>query len=526
MAAEYNSNSNGREQWGSRIGLILAMSGNAIGLGNFLRFPVQAAENGGGAFMIPYFICFIVLGIPLMWVEWGLGRYGGTIGHGSAPGIFQSLWKHPIAKYIGILGVLLPLVILIYYVYICSWTLAFSLSSLFGLYPNPEVIVGAATPVDYLAPYQDYLYGFIGAGSEGLILNPNPIAYVFFILTLGLGMFILSKGISGGIEKLNKIAIPTLFVLAAILFVRVLTLDSPTDAGMTVSNALAFLWEPDFSGLYSAKVWLAAAGQVFFTLSLGFGAILTYASYVKPNEDIALDGLSTSSLNEFAEVVFGSTIAIISAVIFFGVDGAGIIAGEGAFKLGFISMPAIFTHMSYGALFGFLWFLLLFIAGLTSVVALSQPTLAFFEDEFKWTRKKSVWVFGLILFVSALFPIFLKGSLDEMDFWAGTLGIVVLAFFEIVIFFWIYGAENAWAEITRGAHIRIPRAFFYLMKYVTPVLLLIILVVWGYQQLPVVLGKKGIELWVTRLFLLVLLAGFCYAVSRVLKITKGGSDEH
>ena len=281
-------------------------------------------------------------------------------------------------------------------------------------------------------------------------------------------MFILSKGISGGIEKLNKIAIPTLFILATILFVRVLTLKSPTDASMTVSNALSFLWEPDFSGLYSAKVWLAAAGQVFFTLSLGFGAILTYASYVKPNEDIALDGLATSSLNEFAEVVFGSTIAIISAVIFFGVDGAGIIAGEGAFKLGFISMPAIFTHMAYGAFFGFLWFLLLFIAGLTSVVALSQPALAFFEDEFKWSRKKSVVVFGLILFAAATFPIFLKGSLDEMDFWAGTLGIVVLAFFEMVIFFWIFGAENAWAEITRGAHIRIPRVFFYLMKYVTP----------------------------------------------------------
>jgi len=525
VEGDYPLRGGGREHWGSRIGLILAMSGNAIGLGNFLRFPVQAAENGGGAFMIPYFICFVVLGIPLMWVEWGLGRYGGRIGHGSAPGIFQSMWAHPAAKYIGILGVLLPLVILIYYVYICSWTLAFSFSSILGLYPTPDTIVHATGPVGYLAPYQDYLYGFIGASSESLFLSPNPFAYLFFVVTLALGLFILSKGISGGIEKLNKIAIPTLFILAAILFVRVLTLESPTDAGMTVSGALAFLWEPDFSGLYSAKVWLAAAGQVFFTLSLGFGAILTYASYVKPDEDIALNGLATSSLNEFAEVVFGSTIAIISAVIFFGVDGAGLIAGEGAFKLGFISMPAIFTHMSYGALFGFLWFLLLFIAGLTSVVALSQPTLAFFEDEFKWSRKKSVAVFGLILFLSASLPIFLKGSLDEMDFWAGTLGIVVLAFFEIVIFFWIFGAENAWAEITRGANIRIPRAFFYLMKYVTPLLLLIILAVWGYQQLPAVLARRGLELWVTRAFLVLLFAGFCLAASRVLKAGGGGADE-
>jgi SNF family Na+-dependent transporter len=163
-------------------------------------------------------------------------------------------------------------------------------------------------------------------------------------------------------------------------------------------------------------------------------------------------------------------------------------------------------------------------AASSAASALSQPALSFFEDEFKWSRKKSVVVFGLILFAAATFPIFLKGSLDEMDFWAGTLGIVVLAFFEMVIFFWIFGAEKAWAEITRGAHIRIPRIFFYLMKYVTPVLLLIILVVWGYQQLPVVLAKSGIELWITRAFLLLLLVAFLVAVSRVLKKGEGGQS--
>ena len=161
------------------------------------------------------------------------------------------------------------------------------------------------------------------------VYAPNILAIVFFAITLLLGLFILGKGISGGIERMNKIAIPTLFVMALILFVRVLTMDSPTDPNMTTTSALSFLWEPDLSGLLDAKVWLAAAGQVFFTLSLGFGAVITYASYVKKDEDIALDGLSTASLNEFAEVVFGSTIAIISAVIFFGMDGAQVVAGEG-----------------------------------------------------------------------------------------------------------------------------------------------------------------------------------------------------
>ncbi len=118
-----------REQWGSRIGLILAVAGNAVGLGNFLRFPVQAAQNGGGSFMIPYFIFFLLLGIPLMWIEWGIGRYGGKYNHGSTPGMFDVLWKNSIAKYIGALGLIISMIIMIYYTYIESWTLAFSFFS-------------------------------------------------------------------------------------------------------------------------------------------------------------------------------------------------------------------------------------------------------------------------------------------------------------------------------------------------------------------------------------------------------------
>lgn len=125
---------NQREEWGSKIGLILAVAGNAVGLGNFLRFPVQAAQNGGGAFMIPYFLFFLLLGIPLMWIEWGIGRHGGKYRHGSAPGMFQVLWKHPVAKYLGALGLVISLVIMIYYTFIESWTLAFSFFSLTKLY--------------------------------------------------------------------------------------------------------------------------------------------------------------------------------------------------------------------------------------------------------------------------------------------------------------------------------------------------------------------------------------------------------
>ena len=494
-----------REQWGTRIGLILAMAGNAIGLGNFLRFPVQAAENGGGAFMIPYFISFLLLGIPLMWVEWGLGRYGGTIGHGTAPGIFDALWKNRAAKYVGILGIFLPIVVLVYYTYIASWTLAFSLSSLFNLFPSADEVVNATNPGEYLAPYSAYLGSYIGAGTEGTLMSPTPIAYLFFAFTLGVSLFVLGKGIAGGIEKLCKVAIPLLFIMASILFVRIITLESPSDPTMTTAKAFSFLWDPDLSGLLNPDVWLAAAGQVFFTLSLGMGAILTYASYVKKNEDIALDGLSTASLNMFAEVIFGSTIAITSAVIFFGMAGASEVASEGAFGLGLVSMPAIFAHMPAGQFFGFLWFLLLYVAALTSIVALSQPAIAFFEDEFDWPRKKSVWALGIFFIVSVPLPMFVKGSLDELDFWVGTFALVILALFEMVLFFWVFGAEKAWGEITRGAHIRIPRVFFYLMKYVTPIFLIIILIAWGTQSLPKILAAGGTGVWAARGYLVGLL---------------------
>jgi SNF family Na+-dependent transporter len=131
-----NGDRHAQEQWGTRIGLVMAMAGNAVGLGNFLRFPVQAAQNGGGTFMIPYFVSFILLGIPMMWIEWGVGRYGGTFGHGSVPGMFDVLTdrKRKWAKYVGVLGVVMPLVVFIYYTYIVAWMLAFSVFSLTGDY--------------------------------------------------------------------------------------------------------------------------------------------------------------------------------------------------------------------------------------------------------------------------------------------------------------------------------------------------------------------------------------------------------
>jgi len=304
-----------RERWGSRIGLILAMAGNAVGLGNFLRFPRQAVANGGGTFMIPYFIAFILVGIPLMWIEWGIGRRGGQHGHGSLPGQFDVLWKHPVAKYLGVMGLFNTLVVLIYYCYIESWTLAWTFFSLRGDMRGLDE-----------QGMKHFLYSYQNLSDPSV--HATWVPFAFFFVTLLVNFWIVGKGISAGIEKLAKIGMPILFVFAAILVVRVLTLGPHevvvNGVAQTASPAdgLNFMYTPEWAALAKPAVWLAAAGQIFFTLSVGMGSLSAYASYLKKDDDIALSGLATAATNETAEVVLGGSLAIPAIVTFFGVGSA------------------------------------------------------------------------------------------------------------------------------------------------------------------------------------------------------------
>ncbi|HIE58488.1 MAG TPA: sodium:calcium symporter, partial [Hydrogenothermaceae bacterium] len=225
-------------------------------------------------------------------------------------------------------------------------------------------------------------------------------------------------------------------------------------------------------------------------------------SYLKPKDDIALNGIAGASVNEFAEVILGASIGIVASVIFFGVAGTQYIAENGAFNLGFMALPAIFANIPYGEFFGFLWFLLLFFAGITSSIALAQPAIAFLEDEFNFSRKKAVLTLGMFLFIVAHIPIFVKKALDEMDFWIGTLGLVVFALFEALVFFWFFNSKKAWEELTRDNDIKIPFVFYYIMKYIAPILLLIILVSWSIQQLPAKLAENNINVWIARGFII------------------------
>ncbi len=495
----------------------MAVAGSAIGLGNFLRFPVQAAENGGGAFMIPYMLAFFVIGIPLMWIEWAMGRYGGMKGHGTTPAIFASLTRgSTAARLLGVLGLWLPLVVVIYYVYIESWTLGYAFHFLVGSMPDLPAAAGA-TADEYLRPFKEFLGAYVA--SDGTFATPTfALTYLFFIITFALNTLILLRGVSGGIERFSKVAMPTLFILALILFFRVLLLSTPNGSAI---EGLNFLWKPDFSALTNPRVWLAAAGQIFFTLSVGFGMIVTYTSYMGKDDDLVVTGLSSASLNNITEVILGGSIAIPAAVAFFGVAGAVSIAHGGAFNLGFVSLSAIFSGMPAGNLLGFLWFFLLFFAGLTSSVSLIQPIVAFFEDEFGWSRTRSVLVTSAVIFASAQVAIFVGGSIDEMDFWAGTIGIVLFGFIEIVMFMWIFGSHRAWDEINRGALVKVPRLFYYIMRYVTPAYLMVLLGSFAIYSLPAILAQKGWHIWLPRLYI----AGLLLVLAVLVMRSKGSVAE-
>jgi SNF family Na+-dependent transporter len=279
---------------------------------------------------------------------------------------------------------------------------------------------------------------------------------------------------------------PLLFIFGVILMLRVITLGAPDtgNPGWNIANGFGFLWNPDFSALRSPRVWLEAAGQIFFTLSVGIGVILTYASYLSKGDDVVLSGLTAASTNELAEVILGGSIVIPAAFVFFGPIDIKNIAASGVFNLGFVTMPLILNWLPLAAVLGFIWFFLLFLAGITSSVSLAQPAVAFLEDEFDISRRKAVLIFAAVAFVlchPAIF--FLKnGVVDELDFWGGTFFLVVFATVEVVLFAWVFGMEKAWDEIHQGADMRIPKVYKFIIKYITPLFLFFILGMWFFYK--------------------------------------------
>jgi len=475
-----------KEAWGSRVGVILAVTGSAVGLGNFLRFPGLAAQYGGGAFMIPYAVAFLLLGLPIAWVEWSMGRYGGARGFNSSPGIYRQIWKHPIAPYLGTLAMVVPVMIYMYYVYVEAWCLAYAIRYLFG-----EMSFGTDP-----AAYEAFFNKFVGTGGDGNAISIQGegllgSAMFFLGICFVVNFVLIYRGLTKGIEWFCKWAMPALILCALIVLVRVLTLGTPNPAHpeQNILNGLGYMWNPSNGGvtlwqsLSNPEIWLAAAGQIFFSLSVGFGIIITYSSYLRADDDIALSSLTAASGNGFCEVALGGLITIPAAFVFLGV--AFVQNPPGTFGMGFVALPNVFNQMIAGRFFGFLFFFLLFLAAVTSSLSMLQPAIALLEEGLGLKRKASVTLLGFITAVGATFVVYFSQGLtamDTIDFWVGTFCIYVLATIQVILFAWVLGVDRGFEELSRGAEIRIPPFVKYIIKYVSPIYLLTIFGFWGYQQ--------------------------------------------
>ncbi len=467
------------QQWGSRLGVILAVSGSAVGLGNFLRFPGQAAQNGGGSFMIPYFIALLLLGIPIGWAEWAMGRYGGRKGFHSAPAIMGVVGKGAIARYFGVIGVLIPLVVYFYYILIESWCLAYAWDYLVGGGIGIDVAAEIPTQTKVASEHFD---DFTGANFNGVMLDGEiHQSVVFWAIVFGINVVLVYRGISKGIEKFCQFAMPVMAVCALIVLARVLTLGAPDPAHpeQNVTNGLGQMWNPSFDVLANPQTWLAAAGQIFFSLSVGFGVIINYASYLRKKDDVIVSGLTASATNELFEVGFGGMITIPAAFVFLGASGTIAAVQTGTFGLGFKTLPVVFAQMPAGTIIGGFWFFMLFLAAITSSLSMLQPTLAFFEEALGVTRKKATTLLVVISLLGSLFVLYYsKGltALSVLDDWVGTLGIFVLAMVQIICFGWVFGIDRGWKEMHEGAQIRLWSGFKFVIRYLTPLFLVVVFV--------------------------------------------------
>jgi SNF family Na+-dependent transporter len=508
-----------REHWGTRFGVVLAVTGSAVGLGNFLRFPGQAARYGGGAFLIPPLTAFLLVGLPLAWVEWTLGRQGGPRGYNSTPGIFQSLLGTRKGAYAGLIGTLTPLMINMHYLYIEAWCLAYAWDYVTGRFVQVPAEPGII---------EERFLTLVGAGANGQLFSEPGAAGIlpFTVICLAVNLTLVSRGIRRGIECFCRWAMPLLVICGLLVLARVLTLPGHPDIpDRTVLDGLGYMWNPARPGLplveslAKPETWLAATGQVFLSLSVGFGLILTYASYLKPEDDVALSCLTACAGDGFCEVVLGGMIAIPAAFVFLGPAVIG--NPPGTFGMGFVVLPNVFSQMPLGGCFGFIFFFLLFLAAITSSLSMMQPVIALLEEGLKLRRKTSVSILGALTLGGCLFVVFFSkdfAALDTIDFWMANFLIFILATIQVIVFAWVLGVGQEMEGLRRGAAIRLPRLLPFVLKYVSPVYLLTVFGLWSWKNLPerwqaiTAVPREGPPVALLSVLLIVTVSGLLVAV--------------
>ncbi len=403
-----------RGQWGSRLGFIMAAAGSAVGLGNIWRFPYVTGQNGGGAFLFVYILCVLLIGLPLIYNEIALGRLTGK----NPVGAFRDSGGGRFWVITGaVLALCVSFFVLSYYSVIAGWTIGYIISE-----------------------FTNFIKDFETFRSNALYVI--PLFALFMLVTI----YIVLGGIAGGIERASKILMPLLFVLLFAVMLRSLTLPGAMEG-------VKYYLTPDFSKINS-KVVLSALGQAFFSLSVGWGILITYGSYLPRNENIVTSGLWVGIMDTLVALLAG--FMIFPAVFAFGKDPA-----QGT-ALVFQVLPDVFNAIpSGGNIVGALFFLLLCIAALTSSISMIEVPASYLIDEKKWRRKYAAWTIGILAFIIGI-PSALSGGASEllthveMPFFGGTvktgfLDIMDAIFGEllIVIVAFMTSLYTGWAMDTR-----------------------------------------------------------------------------
>lgn len=368
-------------KFGSKIGLIAATVGSAVGLGNIWRFPAETQANGGAVFLLLYIACVFILGIPVMTAEFSLGRGGNS----DATGAFRNVTPDKKGWWlVGALAILASYLILSFYMVVSGWTLEYMIQSLTGnLYaPTPEANI--ATVAGEEALFSQKMASYVTG-------TYRPLVMTFIMIVANL--VVLLKGVQKGIEKMSNIMMPLLFVLLLVFCVVSLTLPKAADG-------IAFFLKPDFSAM-TPKTVVNALGQAFFSLSLAMGILVTYSSYYPADTKLTRTAVTVSLLDLGTAILMG--LIIFPAVMTFGLADHNL-AGS---ALVFITLPEIFAQMGGTLFWSSLFFLLLSVAAFTSTISLAEVSVAFMECHFRMSRKRAV--------VTVVTPLFLLSSICSLS---------------------------------------------------------------------------------------------------------------
>jgi len=433
-----------REQWGSKLGFILAAAGSAVGLGNIWRFPYITGQNGGAAFVLIYVAIVFIIGFSVMLAEMAIGRKAQLNAVGSFEKLKGGAW--PI---VGWMGIAAGFIILSFYCVIGGWTIKYTIFSFTGL--MDAAAAGKAG---------DIFGGFVTNTTQVVIYQA-----IFMLATI----FIVAKGIGEGIERYCKFLMPALFVILIVLIVRAVTLPG-------AEKGLAFYLKPDFSKLSGGSLG-AALGQAFFSLSLGMGCMITYGSYVDRKTTLPSSAIQVCTIDTLVALLAG--MVIFPAVFAFGVDAG---AGPG---LTFVTLPGVFAKMPGGMIWSALFFILLFIAAITSSISLLEVVSAYFIDK-GWPRAKAAWLLGIVIFaIGVPSAISLTGGLkvagkdflDAMDFASSNVLLPLGGVFISLFVGWFWTADARKEVSNNGEYsFGLMEPWMWVCKVLAPVAILYIFI--------------------------------------------------